>query len=47
MTVGSDRWYTDFGVLGSVWSVESEPRPGEESTEDAVAVLQCLEPPAR
>ncbi|MFB7957650.1 hypothetical protein, partial [Streptomyces sp. NPDC056045] len=31
---------TDFGVLGSVRSIESEARPGEESAEDAVPVLQ-------
>ncbi|KPI15162.1 Beta-galactosidase [Actinobacteria bacterium OK006] len=37
---------TDFGVLGSVRSVESEARPGEEPAEDAVPVLQRLEPPA-
>ncbi|MES5825571.1 hypothetical protein ABKA17_47635, partial [Streptomyces sp. RG80] len=37
---------TDFGVLGSVRSVESEARLGEESVEDAVPVLQRLEPPA-
>ncbi|MFD9284482.1 hypothetical protein ACFWD7_45880, partial [Streptomyces mirabilis] len=31
---------TDFGVLGSVRSVEREARPGEEPAEDAVAILQ-------
>ncbi|MFE7112567.1 hypothetical protein ACFU9W_41100, partial [Streptomyces sp. NPDC057600] len=31
---------TDFGVLASVRSIESEARPGEESAEDAVPVLQ-------
>ncbi|MFD9286124.1 DUF4158 domain-containing protein, partial [Streptomyces mirabilis] len=30
---------TDFGVLGSVRSVEREARPGEEPAEDAVAIL--------
>ncbi len=37
---------TDFGALGSVWSVESEPGPGEESSEDAVPGLQRLASPA-
>ncbi|MER5500515.1 hypothetical protein ABT096_25370, partial [Streptomyces sp. NPDC002561] len=35
-----DSTVTDFGVLGSVRSIESEARPGEESAEDAVPVLQ-------
>lgn len=37
---------TEFGVSGSVQSVEGETRFSEEAVEDAVPVLQRLEPSA-
>ena len=45
-SLGQARALTDFGVAGSVRSVEGEACPGEESAEDVVPVLQRLESPA-